>query len=95
MMAREDDWKYVWMANGGREQLFDVAADPRETSNLAEDRPEVVADLRTACVAHLQRHDSPHVENDALREHAYRQLDMGRYLPDTYPTDVGAVVDDA
>ncbi|CAA9287203.1 MAG: Choline-sulfatase [uncultured Chloroflexi bacterium] len=28
-------WKYVWLANGGREQLFDLAADPEERQNLA------------------------------------------------------------
>jgi choline-sulfatase len=29
------DWKYVWLANGGREQLFDLTADPHEMANLA------------------------------------------------------------
>jgi hypothetical protein len=28
-------WKYVWLANGGREQLFDLTSDPHEQHNLA------------------------------------------------------------
>jgi hypothetical protein len=31
----ERQWKYVWLANGGREQLFDLTDDPQETVNLA------------------------------------------------------------
>jgi hypothetical protein len=29
-MVRSGDWKYIWMANGGREQLFNVKEDPNE-----------------------------------------------------------------
>jgi arylsulfatase len=32
-------WKYVWHDNGGREQLFDLAADPEERENLAAANP--------------------------------------------------------
>lgn len=30
IMVREGDWKYIFMANGGREQLFNLAEDPDE-----------------------------------------------------------------
>jgi len=33
--AQARAWKYVWLANGGREQLFDLTADPHELHNLA------------------------------------------------------------
>lgn len=33
-------WKYIWLANGGREQLFDLTADPHERYNLAGADPE-------------------------------------------------------
>ena len=33
--ATSRQWKYVWLANGGREQLFDLTADPQERLNLA------------------------------------------------------------
>lgn len=53
-MVREADWKYVYLANGGRELLFDVARDPDEiapvsdASTSARLRALVVADLRAA-----------------------------------------------
>ncbi len=36
-MLRSGQWKYIFMANGGREQLFDLEADPDELHNLAGD----------------------------------------------------------
>jgi choline-sulfatase len=50
LMVRADDWKYVWMANGGREQLFDVAADPDELDERSDDEPAVADRLRDALV---------------------------------------------
>lgn len=38
--GRGRQWKYVWLANGGREQLFDLAADPYERHNLAAADPQ-------------------------------------------------------
>jgi len=87
LMVREGDWKYVYAANGGREQLFDVAANPRETEDRLDDRPEVAARLRRAAVKRLQAQGGDeYLDNDSLREHPYRRIEMGRYNPDTYPT---------
>ena len=36
--VRDGDWKYLRL--GGREHLFDVAADPRERADLREARPQ-------------------------------------------------------
>lgn len=36
----DSSWKYVWLANGGREQLFDLSADPHELHNLASADPD-------------------------------------------------------
>ena len=33
LMVVTDEWKYIFMANGGREQLFDLRRDPNELSN--------------------------------------------------------------
>jgi len=30
VMVVKDEWKYIFMANGGREQLFNLQADPDE-----------------------------------------------------------------
>ena len=35
IMARSGDWKYIYFANGAREQLFDLKSDPNEMTNLA------------------------------------------------------------
>jgi choline-sulfatase len=53
VMVRSERWKYVFMANGGREQLFNVAEDPRELAELCDARPEVAARLRAAAVEAL------------------------------------------
>jgi arylsulfatase len=46
IMVRHGDWKYIFMANGGREQLFDLKADPHETRNLAAKSRDVASRLR-------------------------------------------------
>ena len=45
-MVRREDWKYIWLANGGRELLFDLRKDPGETCNLAAVEPAVTRALR-------------------------------------------------
>ncbi len=55
VMARDAGWKYIYFANGGREQLFDLRADPQELRNLAGDRPDVRATLRAAALAACRR----------------------------------------
>ena len=46
VMVRTAKWKYVYMSNGGREQLFDMEGDPEELSNLIGNRPDIASDLR-------------------------------------------------
>lgn len=50
-MVRQGPWKYIHLANGGREQLFDVCEDPSELSNLAAAQPELCSELRRAAIA--------------------------------------------
>ena len=46
IMVRCDDWKYIFMANGGREQLFNLADDPHELRQRIGDAPDVAERLR-------------------------------------------------
>ena len=46
VMAREGPWKYIWMANGGREQLFNVVSDPQELRNVAREQADITSRLR-------------------------------------------------
>ena len=51
VMVREPKWKYIFFANGGREQLFDMENDPNEQHNGASTRPELTARLKREAVA--------------------------------------------
>ncbi len=78
-MVREGRWKYIFMANGGREQLFDLESDPREHVNLAAERSEVAAGLRAAAVRASDRPGAREaLEDGALRVLPYRERKRGR-----------------
>jgi len=55
VMVRSADRKYIYMANGAREQLFDTPNDPHELSNLVASEPETAAELRRVAIAALSR----------------------------------------
>ena len=50
--VRHLDWKYAIDPLGGGQWLFDLAQDPGETTNLAEQRPQVVAQMQALLAAH-------------------------------------------
>ena len=54
VMMVKDEWKYIFMANGGREQLFNLAQDPNEMTNRVLDAPEIRKDLYRLAVAGCQ-----------------------------------------
>ena len=45
---RRGDWKLLYFHDGPRLELYDLSADLGETTNLAEDHPEIVHDLLLA-----------------------------------------------
>lgn len=53
-MVRSGDWKYIFMANGGREQLFNVRTDPDELHELAASHPGIATGLQARAIAALQ-----------------------------------------
>jgi len=55
IMARHDDWKYIFLADGGREQLFNLREDPHETNSVVTVRAEVAAGLRAQAAAFCAR----------------------------------------
>jgi choline-sulfatase len=53
LMVRKGDWKYNYMANGGREQLFNLADDPHEVVQRLDESPHVARELRQAAIEAL------------------------------------------
>ena len=47
LAIREGSWKFLMEGNGSRPQLYNLAADPAESRNLAEEQPDRVAAMRT------------------------------------------------
>lgn len=61
-------WKYVWLSKTGQEQLFDLRADPNETTDLAGDRTyaDELSRLRRTLVDELRDRPEGYVEGDRL-----------------------------
>lgn len=79
MMVREGDWKYIYIANGGREQLFNLADDPNEHRQRIDDAPDVARRLREAAVEAAFR---PNVDralaNGRLKAYAFEEYPRQR-----------------
>jgi choline-sulfatase len=79
VMVRDPAWKYIYLANGGREQLFNLAHDPMELANVVGEYPEVRRRLRAEAVAAC---DVPGaagaLEDGDLRSFLYRERPRGR-----------------
>lgn len=53
-MVREGDWKYLWLANGGREFLFNVREDPAESRCYGAQESATMEAMRTTLIGHLK-----------------------------------------
>jgi choline-sulfatase len=101
-MAREGDWKYIWLANGDREQLFNLADDPDELVNRVDDDPDIAACLRSAAIRDLRDHGLTEVlRDDCLDGFPFSARDRDRIHQlaswkgvDGFPNDPADVIDD-
>jgi arylsulfatase len=50
MMVKDDSWKYIFMANGGRKQLFNCKEDPNEIIQRTDDAPEAANRLHSQII---------------------------------------------
>ena len=55
IMVRHKDWKYIYMANGGREQLFNLNEDPQELRNALVSHADIARQLRAKAAAACNR----------------------------------------
>jgi len=79
IMIREARWKYIFMANGGRTQLFDMLNDPYELNNLATTKPDVVKQLHKKAVsACMTPGAADAIENDDLKKFPFEKREMFR-----------------
>ncbi len=79
VMVRSGDWKYVHMANGGREQLFNLAEDPRELADLSGAEPGVADRLRAAAIESLSCPEGQAaLEGDGLRSFPFERRPLKR-----------------
>jgi hypothetical protein len=74
VMVVKDEWKYIFMANGGREQLFNLRADPDELCNRAAEAQDVRAELNALATARCEILGAREaLEGDRLRSFPYRE----------------------
>lgn len=69
--VRSRRWKFI--DHGGRHELYDLAADPGETTNVADDHPDRVAAFERRLAAHREeqagsRREEPAVDSGELDE---------------------------
>lgn len=75
LMVREGDWKYIFLANGGREQLFQLVRDPHELRQRANDCPNIARKMRRAACEELAKSASGRaaLRGDDLRAFDFRK----------------------
>lgn len=76
---RSARWRFV-----NNEELYDIAGDPYESTNVAEEHPEVIAELRSAydawwlaTVPLMVNEDAPNSPTQPQTERYQRQLESG------------------
>jgi choline-sulfatase len=79
VMVREGEWKLIWMANGGRAQLFHLGDDPHELVNRAALQPDVVGRLAAEGAAALRTGGiGSALDADGLRAFAWESWERSR-----------------
>lgn len=79
VMVRDDRWKYIFCANGGRELLFDLDNDPDELDNRIGAEPAAAETLRDRAVrACMGINADRALEGGRLRSFAYQGIEKGR-----------------
>ncbi len=79
VMVRNQDWKYIHMANGGREQLFNVTEDPHELRQCLGDSPEIAENMRKAAVEALSKPNASRaLDGDRLRSFPFQPMPRER-----------------
>jgi choline-sulfatase len=79
IMVRDDDWKYIYIANGGREQLFNLTEDPDELCQRLDDAPDAADRLRQVAVRYLSNPaGEPALDDGRLRRLPFEPMEADR-----------------
>jgi arylsulfatase len=74
LMVVTDEWKYIFMANGGREQLFNLRRDPNEVSNCVGSSSRIKDDLYALAVRTCKVPGAVNaLDGDTLRVFPFRE----------------------
>ena len=74
LMVLANQWKYIFMANGGREQLFDLKQDPNELSNCVASALKIRNELNALGVEACQAPGAlDALDGDKLRVFPFRE----------------------
>jgi choline-sulfatase len=66
LAVREANWKYIYSVRDGRDELYDLDADPLEQHNVAEDHPARCDRLRQRLAAWTEANRRQYERVDAL-----------------------------
>jgi choline-sulfatase len=78
-MVLSDLWKYIFMANGGREQLFSRKKDPNELSNCISSFSQIRDDLYVLAVQACRVPGAlDALDGDKFRSFPFRQRTLTR-----------------
>ena len=74
VMIVTHDWKYIFMANGGREQLFNRVRDPSELSNCIKSESKIAKELHALAVRACRAPGAEEaIDGDTLRSFPFRE----------------------
>ncbi|MHB1483802.1 MAG: sulfatase family protein [Saccharofermentanales bacterium] len=73
IMVREGDYKYIYITNGGREQLFNLKDDKNETIELSKNDPDLTKYYRNKAVEEIKKHERllPSLDGDDLKSYEF------------------------
>jgi choline-sulfatase len=79
-MVRDKEWKYIYISNGDREQLFHMQHDPMELHNRASERRDVVKVMRERLVEACRVPGASDAidKDDLLRSFPFQARERGR-----------------
>ncbi len=71
LAVREGNWKYIYGVRDGRDELYDLDADPLEQRNVAEQHPDRCDRLRQRLAAWTEANRRQYERVDATREREF------------------------